>query len=79
MKLILAQAVLTCNQGKLALMHFNHQRIFAPTNRTITHSQFWKIGLNFKLHRATMTAATILPHFTMPHHNSVLHAKFAVD
>ena len=59
-KAVFSQRVVTGQQPELTFVNLHHQRILAPTDRTIAGGQLGKISLNLEGDGTAMAAAAIL-------------------
>ena len=69
-ELIFSQALRAGQQRELALMHFDHQRILAGTDRTIASRDFGEIRGDGKAHCAAVAGAG-MAHLAAGHRNSL--------
>ena len=59
MKLVLGERRFSGKEPELALVHLDHERVLAPADRTITHGEFWEVGLDLELNGAAMATSLV--------------------
>ena len=59
MKLVLGERRFSGKEPELALVHLDHERVLAPADRTITHGEFWEVGLDLEPNGAAMATSLV--------------------